>query len=248
MSYLDNGEQWHQFWAAVDRQPASSCEVTWRGDRLGLVDAGADRPSPSVYPYYQDVVRGEWLENIVTSPVAAPTVHDGHGSDRPTPDTTIADALASRDIELRCEPGRSMLDGCGMTLARVMFRKHTSDGVPLVGLAMNRTQVRSTSVDFLVDPVLVRPTDAGEPNEPGSGFFVGAYCIEEELLARRRFVFPQGVAVGDIVAFPNTGGYLMHIVESASHQIPLAANIVATGDRWELDPGDTSDARAGSTN
>ena len=61
---------------------------------------------------------------------------------------------------------------------------------------------------------------------PMEGYLVGAYCIERELLTWRRLRFPHGVQVGDIVAFPNTAGYLMHILESASHQIPLARNVV----------------------
>ena len=56
---------------------------------------------------------------------------------------------------MRCEPGRSLLDGCGVTAARVEFRKQRRDGTWLIGLAMNRTQCRSTSDDFLVDPLLV---------------------------------------------------------------------------------------------
>ena len=45
--------------------------------------------------------------------------------------------------------------------------------------------------------------------------------------------FPRGVAAGDIIAIPNTAGYFMHILESASHQIPLAKNVVWPG--GELD-------------
>ena len=55
---------------------------------------------------------------------------------------------------------------------------------------------------------------------------VGAYCIENELILRRKIRFPRGVAAGDLVALPNTAGYFMHILESASHQIPLAKNVV----------------------
>lgn len=39
-------------------------------------------------------------------------------------------------------------------------------------------------------------------------------------------VTPQGVEIGDIVVFPNTARYLIHILESASHQIPLDRNLV----------------------
>ncbi len=41
--------------------------------------------------------------------------------------------------------------------------------------------------------------------------------------------------MGDLIAFPNTAGYLMHILESASHQIPLARNLVLDGADAQLD-------------
>ena len=88
---------------------------------------------------------------------------------------------------------------------------------------MNRTQCRTTSDDFLIDPYLVKRTP---PSEEIEAFLVGAYCIEDEVILRRKIRFPAGVAPGDIVAIPNTAGYFMHILESASHQIPLAKNVV----------------------
>lgn len=243
MSYLDSGADWEAFWAQLGRAlRGERPPLTWRGDGLGLrpADAGAAaeppgpapssaltglerarraagpglRGMPTLYPYHQSPVRGAWLTELLNTPLA-----EG---------ASAAEALVSRGLELRCEPGRSLLDGCGLTLARVVHRTRTSDGIDLVALAMNRTQCRSTSADFLVDPVLVRPATAGEPSAPMRGYLVGAYCIEEELLTRRLLEFPCGVARGDVIAFPNTAGYLMHILESASHQIPLAANVSAT--------------------
>jgi diaminopimelate decarboxylase len=126
-------------------------------------------------------------------------------------------------------------------VARVAFTKRRGDGQMLVGLEMNRTQVRSTSDDFLVDPLLLR-TRGGRGGrgdaEPVEGYLVGAYCIERELLTWRRLDFPEGVAVGDLVVFPNTAGYLMHILESASHQIPLARNLIVGAGDPRLDPID----------
>jgi diaminopimelate decarboxylase len=91
---------------------------------------------------------------------------------------------------------------------------------------MNRTQCRSTADDFLVDPLLVGRVS--RESLPIDGYLVGAYCIEREILTWRRLRFPHGVEAGDVVVFPNTAGYLMHSLESASHQIPLAHNLVAT--------------------
>jgi len=213
MSYLDDEKQWSGFWQLLDELPQGDETLTWKSDRLG---ANGNRPSNAVYPYYQKLIRGPWLNRILST-----RIHDGK--------QTVAQMLKERGIQLRCEPGRSLLDGCGLTLAEVAFKKKRSDNVGLVGLHMNRTQCRSTSADFLVDPILIKtPNPTLEVSSPYSGFLVGAYCIEEELILRRRFEFPHGIARGDLIAFPNTGGYLMHIVESASHQLPLAKNL-----RWE---------------
>lgn len=219
MSYLDDASEWADFWSTLEMLPAGDESLTWKSDRLG---AAAGAPVAGVYPYHQELVRGQWLEQILAAVPEA-------GS------ASVAAALGAAQIQLRCEPGRSLLDGCGLTLAEVAFSKNRSDGVPLVGLHMNRTQCRSTSADFLIDPVLVHTANPRRERASGSAFLVGAYCIEEELLLRRRFEFPAGVAAGDLVAFPNTAGYLMHIVESASHQLPLAVNVLREGEGWAAD-------------
>lgn len=219
--YLDDEQQWRAFWRALDADPD---HVTWRGDTLGMRDPAADRPSAEVYPFWQPLDAAGWLRALLESPL--------HGSG------TVAQALRVHGLALHCEPGRAMLDGCGLTLARVAFRKRTSDGEPLVGLFMNRTQMRSTSRDVLLDPLWVRTEGHRPPDDVGDGFLVGAYCIEEELLLRRRLRFPAGVSRDDIAAFVNTGGYLMHILESPSHQLPLAATVVTDGESWFRDEVD----------
>ena len=101
---------------------------------------------------------------------------------------------------------------------------------------MNRTQCKTTSDDILLDPLVVPTARAAEgaddaedvrkSNRGRACYLVGAYCIEDEVIIWRRLTFPEGVAPGDCVAIPNTAGYFMHILESASHQIPLANNVV----------------------
>jgi diaminopimelate decarboxylase len=214
MRYLDDADEWERFWDAH--------RAGLRGERPGLTFEG--HAIGTVYPYHQQSTRGPWLAEVLAGQAGG---------------QTIAAAIAARDLELRCEPGRSLLDGCGMTVARVAFRKQRRDGVWLIGVEMNRTQCRSTSDDFLVDPLVLRPGAEGGGTGPIEGYLVGAYCIERELLTWRRLRFPHGVQVGDLVVFPNTAGYLMHILESASHQIPLAQNVVVgAGGDVSLDPID----------
>jgi diaminopimelate decarboxylase len=223
ITYLDDRGEWERFWeehaaALLGERPP----LTFDGHGLGLsAHAGEIIGRPNVYPFHQDPTRAGWLAEVLGATLNPPTGRHG----------TVAAVARESGLELRCEPGRALMDGCGLTAARVEFRKRRRDGTSLIGLAMNRTQCRSTSDDFLVDPLLLRPTpaDGSAPAHGGpavEGFLVGAYCIERELLIWRRLRFPEGVEVGDVVVFPNTAGYLMHILESASHQIPLARNLV----------------------
>ena len=68
-----------------------------------------------------------------------------------------------------------------------------------------------------------------------TGYLTGAYCAEGDLIMHRKLTFVGGVAVGDIVAFPNTAGYLMHFVESRSHQFDLPQNLVLASGTVEVD-------------
>lgn len=216
MSYLNSQSQWREFWSqhrlAVlgNREP-----ITYRNHELGLtVVNGHVHGRPKSYPYHQSPVRSEWFANIL---------------DAEFEQNTLAGSIRRRGIQLRCEPGRSVLDGCGMTVARVEFRKQHISGEWLIGLSMNRTQCRTSSDDFLVDPiVLANPESAtrvASCNQPMAGYLVGAYCTESEMLSLRKLQFPYGVEVGDVVVFPNTAGYLMHFLESRSHQFPLGKNV-----------------------
>ncbi|MDX6630783.1 MAG: diaminopimelate decarboxylase, partial [Gaiellales bacterium] len=219
VSYLDDAEAWERFWSEHRAALAGRREpLTFEGHGLGLTAyAGEVTGRANVYPFYQPSRRGPWLSRVLQGEVETRAGHQ-----------TAALALRSRKLQLRCEPGRALVDGCGLTAARVEFRKQSRDGTWLVGVAMNRTQCRSTSDDFLVDPLLLSCAHAGSGGGAGiEGYLVGAYCIERELLTWRRLRFPRGAEVGDIVVFPNTAGYLMHSLESSSHQIPLARNLIA---------------------
>ena len=198
ISYLESRADWDRFWAALETALGGEGEpITYRNHGLGLTShEGKTVGRANVYPYFQRPVRAAWLEQVLAAPIG---VDAGGGREglrgAPTPTgATLASAIRDRGIELRCEPGRSLLDGCGMTVARVEHRKRRPDGWLLVGLAMNRTQMRSTSEDFMVDPLLLPGSRRGSRGsgqvEAEQGFLVGAYCIERELISWRRMSFP----------------------------------------------------------
>ncbi|MEZ6087341.1 MAG: Y4yA family PLP-dependent enzyme [Pirellulaceae bacterium] len=232
MRYVDDVESWETFQREHERALLNEREpITYRNHGLGRMAVnGHVYGSMNVYPSYQSPVASDWLTTVLGSAFES---------------STIAEALRKRGLQLRCEPGRSVLDGCGMTIARVVFRKRHREGHWLIGLSMNRTQCRTTHDDFLVDPIVVHAGGSAVVDRPAiEGYLVGAYCTESELLSLRRLTFPNGIAPGDLVVFVNTAGYLMHFKESRSHQFPLAKNVFVDEKTWNRP---TLDAFSGPT-
>ncbi len=217
VNYLEDENQWQNFQdqlklAILDKRP----ELTYRNDPLGIINIeGTLHGEAKVYPYYNKLHKGDFLESIL-----------GHYV--PKYKEPIHQLLRDRDIEIRIEPGRSLLDQAGITVARVAFRKHDSAGNLLVGLEMNRTQMKSSSADFLLDPIHIRSNQA-EDEQPIFGYLVGAYCLEQELILLRKIKFESMPQVGDLMVFLNTAGYMMHFFESQAHQFDLAKNVFYDG-------------------
>ncbi len=217
MSYLNSSSDWDRFWCELERALRGERDaITYRNHGLGhLVVDGRVVGKRDSYPFYQSPVQASWLCELLRS--------ECNGS-------SLVSAIRQHKLQLRCEPGRSLLDGCGATVARVEFVKSAPEGYLLAGLAMNHTQCRTSSDDFLVDPLLVPTgvTISSQKRASAEGFLVGAYCTESELLCLRKLQFPHGIASGDTIMFPNTAGYFMHFLESRSHQFPLAKNLDMT--------------------
>ncbi len=215
MCYLQDESAWNAFWQQHGEAVLGRREpLTYRNHGLGFIQVdGKLHGKRNCYPYFQHLVRAGWLQKVLDSPAGA---------------GTIAAGIRQRNLQLRCEPGRSVLDGCGMTVATVEFCKQHPSGEQFIGLAMNRTQCRTSSDDFLVDPIVI--PQGGDRPAASEGYLVGAYCTESELILLRKLRFPAGIARGDLVVLPNTAGYLMHFLESRSHQFPLAKNLVLEED------------------
>ena len=171
-----------------------------------------------MYPYYNEINQDRFVEKVITGlKNGLPLFHH----------------LKQQQIELRIEPGRSLLDQCGITVAKVASRKKDADGRNLIGLEMNRTQMFSSSADFLLDPIFIPRTK--RETESCDVYFVGSYCLEQELILKRKIVLPQFPEIGDLVCFVNTAGYMMHFYESEAHLFDLARNLVVEKiDDWQV--------------
>ena len=214
MNYLSSSSEWETFWVELkkaisgDRSP-----VTFENNGLGyeLIN-GKLHGEPDVYPYYNEISKDTFLDEVLS--------YQNPKKESP------ASLLRDRGIEIRIEPGRSLLDQTGITMAKVIHRKKDSQGDLLIGLEMNRSQLNSSSADFLLDPVFIQAKKSYREMRPTPVFLTGGYCLEQDILLKRKIVLPCLPEVGDIVCFLNTAGYLMHFYETRSHLFDFTTNLV----------------------
>ncbi len=210
MNYLQFKNEWEIFGKELrEAVKGEREEITFNNNGLGyqLIDDSL-KGALATYPFYNEENGDIFIEKILNF--------------RYKNKESISDLLRGKNIEIRMEPGRSLLNQVGMTLAKVVFRKKDSRGRWLVGLDMNMSQLQSSSADFLLDPLIAF---VQAPNHPVEVYFTGAYCLEQDIILKRKISLPNLPQVGDIVGFVNTAGYMMHFFETQAHLFELSVNL-----------------------
>ncbi|MFE1327853.1 Y4yA family PLP-dependent enzyme [Streptomyces sp. NPDC058741] len=230
ISYLAEREQWDAYTseltaAVLGRRPP----LTWGGHGYGLRDdSGTLRGTLGLYPGHRSVAGAAYLDELLSQP--APSL-----GGRP-----LAALLLEHLYDLHTEPGRALLDQCGLTLARVLeVRIPPSGGELLVRLAAKADDIALEDHGVLMDPVLVPRGGGGPDDGPVAVHLFGSLCLETDLITRRTVFLPRRPAPGDLLVFANTAGYAMDFHATRAQHQPAARKIAAWQDgaswRWCLD-------------
>ena len=217
VNYLADGRQWERYTselaqAVLGRRPP----MTWNGHGYGLRNEGGTlRGALGLYPAYRPVSGPGYLDQLLRA--AAP------GRRRPL-GTLLLDSMYDLDIE----PGRALLDQCGLVLARVLEVREGPD--TLVRLDLNARDVSLEEHGVLMDPVVI---SEGAP-EPTEAYLLGNLCLESDLITRRKVVLSRRPRPGDLLAFVNTAGYFMDFSATRALHQPVARKVALFrgGDGW----------------
>jgi len=211
MNYLESREEWNNFNENLKEAVLKDLPTgTFNNDGLGFKKINnALVGKLNTYPYYNKLNGPDFLRKIL----------DFKDSD----EFSNAQKLKRQNIQFRLEPGRSLLNQVGLTIARVIHRKKDAKGQWLVGLDMNMSQMMSSSADFLLDPFVIYTEEF--PKSKIDVFFTGAYCLERDVLLKRKITLPRLPNKNDIVVFVNTAGYMMHFFETEAHLFALSKNL-----------------------
>jgi len=239
VGYVEDAGEWDRWTTALSEAVLGTRPpLTWRGHGYGLRnEAGTVRGTAALYPAHRPTAGPGYLDALLSRP--APVLG------RP-PATLLLEHLH----DLYVEPGRALVDQCGLSLARVEeVRPLESDGPGryLVRLGMNAGDVSLEEHGVLVDPVLLPrggPLHQGTADEqPADGepvgvHLVGNLCLEADLITRRLVFLPRLPRPGDLLAFVNTAGYVMDFHAHHAQRRPLARTVAVTeeGGTWRWCP------------
>ncbi|KOX06430.1 diaminopimelate decarboxylase [Streptomyces sp. NRRL B-1140] len=230
VGYLAEREQWEAYTsgltaAVLGRRPP----LTWGGHGYGLRDeSGTLRGTLGLYPAHRPVAGAAYLEELLAQPAAAL-------GGRP-----LAALLLEHLYDLYTEPGRALLDQCGLSLARVLeVRGREAEGPLLVRLAAKADDIALEDHGVLMDPVVLPRGGAGPGGGPVAVHLFGSLCLESDLITRRTVFLPRRPERGDLLAFANTAGYAMDFHATRAQHQPAARKVAAWQDgdawRWCLD-------------
>jgi diaminopimelate decarboxylase len=218
--YLDSEMQWEEFQEALlESVQGNRKPFTFGADGLGYVSVKDQVVGkPDLYPAFNTFSKERFIAQVLDDERNGEPFHK---------------AIASRGLTLYFEPGRALLDNVGVTVAGVSFRKRDTDSNLLVGVSMNRMNLKPFRSEFICDPILL-PRDPARPQLLKSvaegAFLVGNLCSESDLIYRRKLKLAFMPEVGDAVLFPNTAGYMAHHMEIGTHGGDLPRNLLLDDD------------------
>jgi diaminopimelate decarboxylase len=216
-AFAERGEPFGEYALAVRRGLAGEGQpLTWNGATLGYrYTEGGIRGGLMSGKYSGSIPGSDLLQEILASPLP------GQGG------RTLARVLRENMIDIWLEPGKSLADHAGLTLASVEFVKEASDGSILVNLDISRDKICPADQEVLLDPVLIHRSAGVGTHGPAGIFFAGNLCLERDMIFNHLTFVDRVPGPGDIVAFVNTAAYQMDLSASAALMRPPPRKAVA---------------------
>lgn len=227
-NYLAEQADWERYTTELSNAVLGTRPpLTWQNHGYGLrAEAGTLRGALGLYPSHRPVAGERYLDELLSR--EAPSLR------RP-----LATLLLENLYDLHVEPGRALVDQCGMTLAKVEEVRQTLSGDVLVRLGANSRDISMEEHAVMMDPILIKAAGTAGFDQPTGVYLSGNLCLEDDLITRRKVFLPHSPAPGDLLVFPNTAGYFMDFAADHALMQPIARKVAMFRDKgtwqWCLD-------------
>jgi len=223
INYLRCSYEWNKFINAIKSGTSGEKEsITWDNSGMGFrIQDDAVIGLPNFANHYQAITAENHLEKKLYKQL---DYLDG---------ASLIDFIRDSGLAVYVEPGRALMDQCGVTLANVEFTKKSSKGNLLVNLDMHYANLNAHTFKYMAEPVLLHRNDNLPLNNEGV-YYYGSLCFASDLITFHK-TFPDHLPENDdIAAFVNTAAYRMDFTESEMLRHPNAAKICLTqdDDQW----------------
>jgi len=215
IKYAADQDEWNAYIEALKESVLGErAPLTWNDSGLGFRnESGVLKGAPNFMEHYHKHDGPQDLASVIDSPLP--------GLDNMSAARILSESL----LELYVEPGRAMLDQCGLTLAKVTHTKPSLEAEDLIVLDMNRTNLNSTQLKLMTDPVIVYRNDNRADITDNGVLYVGNLCLTHDMIQYHK-TFPRKMPqAGDVVAFINTAAYQMDFAETKVLQQRVAEKI-----------------------
>lgn len=223
-NFLKNEKEWQQYISAIKDSlvDPNKPSMSWNQSGLGYwAEKGKIRGSAKFSDFYRSYDQFQELDKVISA--KTPTFG------------RVGQFLQENMLTLFIEPGRSLLDQAGITLAKVVSINKSLKGETVVFLDMNRSHINSIELEFMSDPVVIASKKKAPKSAADGVFLSGNLCLPHDFICRRKVFFKDDLEPGDVLAFINTAGYFMDFTESETIQHPMAHKIAIDSQIWSLD-------------
>ena len=195
INYIESEEEWNSSITKLKESFLTFDSLTWNNETFGMgIKNNTLSGNLNIYNFYNEEKALEDLDLFLSTKIDE------------FQNQTVADILLENMITLYVEPGKSLLDNLGITIAKVNFIKHVKDDT-LIGLDMRRNDLVMVDSEVFLDPLVI--SEEKELEEKKGVYFVGNLCLEGDLIYKRKVFLKQIPKEGDLVIFFNTAGYFM---------------------------------------
>lgn len=217
VNYLENEDEWNAYVSALKEAVLGTRPtMTWHNNAFGMSsDKGKLKGNFNSYSYFDTETGGDFLDELLGQRFAN------------LGDATAASIIRDNMIELWIEPGRSLVEQTGITVARVNSVRTSSRNEPIICLNMKRQDISFLDQEIFVDPVIVEKEVTADNADaaPIGVYFAGNLCLESDLIYRHLTYVKKLPKPGDLVVFVNSAGYFMDFSASTSIMHPVAKKV-----------------------
>lgn len=214
INYIESKQEWEESIRNLrDSIMSGENNYTWNNNHFGLrIEDGKVKGMLSIYNFYEDVVMGKYLEEILTSELSPK--FNGQ---------KVYEAINDLGITLFIEPGKSLLNNVGINFTKVIAVKENGDD-KIVVLDMKKTDYSFFDMEMFLDPVLISKNEEEKTKE--GVFLVGNLCLEIDMIFKHKVFFDRIPKKDDYIVFINTAGYFMDFNQSNTIMQDTAKKII----------------------